>query len=351
MNNNKKSALTADEQDILDMADRIRRNMKDDEYFSKALDRYIRNRGKTTEALKLGSTPNSIVAAGADSNLNLVISPDTITKCMSKKEEVFHGHDLSADIIKLIPAQLRNPVMIFEGRWKNTLVIISELTDIENRKIMTAIKINSSEQHHKVNKICSIYGRTNMEQYLKLQLEKGGLIAANIEKANKMLQSAGLQLPLEETFISFNDSISYSMQSVKGFEEFFRRKEFANNFERRLDEIDALKERLCRVSVKAVKEHPDYICYITDLHKLPAEEKQAAVSLLSQREDLLCNELIESGRRIEKSESHTPACITPELVNMYTDFMALENKVELIRQEKNILNFGKASPHRKNFKR
>lgn len=351
MNNNKKAAFMADEQDILDMADRIRRNMKDDEYFFKALDRYLRSCGKTTEFLKIGSTPNSIAAAGADSNLNLVISPDTITKCMSKKEEVFHGHDLSADIMKQIPAQLRNPVMIFEGRWKNTLVIITELKDQENREIMTAVKVNSSEQRHKVNKICSIYGRNNMEQYLKLQLEKGCLIAANIEKANKMLQSAGLRLPLEETFISFNDSIAYSMESVKGFEEFFRKKEFAKNFERRLDEIDALKERLCRISVKAVKEHPDYICYITDLYKLPAVEKQAAASLLSQREDKLCNELIESGRGIEKFESHASGCITTELVNMYTDFMAMENKVELIRQERNILNSGRESLRKKSIKR
>lgn len=44
-------------------------------------------------------------------------------------------------------------------------------------------------------------------------------IAANKEKAEQMLQSLGLQLPQEETFISFDNNISYSMANVKYLEE------------------------------------------------------------------------------------------------------------------------------------
>lgn len=39
------------------------------------------------------------------------------------------------------------------------------------------------------------------------------------KKADRMLHSARLQLPLENTFISFNNSITYSMQNVKAHAE------------------------------------------------------------------------------------------------------------------------------------
>ena len=54
-----------------------------------------------------------------------------------------------------------------------------------------------------------------MTNYLKAQIEQGNLLAANKEKANEMLQSSGLQLPLEETFISFDNSIAYTTANVK----------------------------------------------------------------------------------------------------------------------------------------
>lgn len=342
MNNNKKTAF---------MADRIRSNREDDISFVKMLDNFINGSEKINMPLTIGRTPNALAAAGADSTLMLIISPKTIKKCISNPEDVYHGHDLSIDILKKLPSELRNPVMIFKGNEPNSLAIITSLKDNKGRGIMVAVQLKASIRRCKVNRISSAYGRNNFNNYIENQINCGNLIAANIEKANEMLQSLGLQSPPEETFISFNDSIAYSMESVKGFEEFFMKKEFAKNFERRLDEIDTLKERLCRISINAVRTHPDYICYITDLYKLPEDEKQVAASLLSQREDILCNELIESSRGIEKLESYAPGCITTELVNMYTDFMALENKVELIRQERNILNFGRESLRRKSIKR
>ncbi len=205
--------FTAEE--ILRSAEKVQKNMDEDICFSEKLDKYLANTTTTTDFLTIGATPNALAIAGADSELNMVIAPRTIAKCMSEASERYHGHGLSAEIMKQLPLELRNPALIFKGSHDNSLVAITELKDKENREIMIAVNINEKGKRQEVNRISSAYGRNNMQNYLKAQMEQGNLIAVNKEKADKMLQSAGLQLPLEETFISFNDSIAYSTQNVK----------------------------------------------------------------------------------------------------------------------------------------
>ena len=48
-----------------------------------------------------------------------------------------------------------------------------------------------------------------------MELHQDEILAVNTEKAKEMLQSAGLQLPLEETFLSFDNSIAYTTANVK----------------------------------------------------------------------------------------------------------------------------------------
>lgn len=210
-----KFTLTVDESDILTLSQKIQKYKDEDKAFSESLDKYLSNTEKTTKPLIVGSTPISLAVSGANPDLNVVIAPRTIAKCMAEADEKYHGHGLSADIMKQLPEQLRNPAMIFKGNKDNSLVAITELKDKENREIMISVKLNEVSGRQEVNRISSAYGRNNMINFLKAQMEQGNLIACNKEKANEMLQSAGLQLPLEETFISFDNSIAYSDENVK----------------------------------------------------------------------------------------------------------------------------------------
>lgn len=204
-----------EQEQILEYARKIQQNNTEDKKFADSLDRYLQNKERTTDFITVGKTPNALSLAGADTKLNIVIAPRTIAKCMSEADKHYHGHGLSDDIMKQIPLELRNPTMIFKGNKDNSLVAITALKDKENREIMIAVSLSERENRHEVNRVSSIYGRNNMTNYLKAQIDQGNLIAANTEKANEMLQSAGLQLPLEETFISFNNSIAYTTQNVK----------------------------------------------------------------------------------------------------------------------------------------
>lgn len=209
------SALTAEENDILKMSEKIQENILQDKKFADTLDKFLKSSEKSTDFLHVGNTSNALAISGANQELEVVISPKTIVKCMSEAEEHYHGHGLSQAIMEQLPRELRNPVMVFKGSTENSLVAITELKDKELREIMVAVSLSEKSKRHEVNRISSAYGRKNMTNYLKSQIEQGNLLSANKEKANEMLQSAGLQLPLEETFISFDNSIAYTTANVK----------------------------------------------------------------------------------------------------------------------------------------
>lgn len=209
------SGLTAEENDILKMSEKIQENILQDKKFADTLDKFLKSSEKSTDFLHVGNTSNALAISGANQDLEVVISPKTIVKCMSEAEEHYHGHGLSQAIMEQLPRELRNPVMVFKGSEENSLVAITELKDKELREIMVAVSLSEKSKRHEVNRISSAYGRNNMTNYLKAQIEQGNLLAANKEKANEMLQSAGLQLPLEETFISFDNSIAYTTANVK----------------------------------------------------------------------------------------------------------------------------------------
>ena len=171
--------------------------------------------GDRKEPLVLGETPNSLAIAGANKELPLVMNVSTVRKCMSVPHKRYHGHDLSREIMERLPQELRTPALILKGSHDNSLVAITEMIDKENREIMIAVSLSEKQGFREINRLSSAYGRNNMPNYLKTQIEQGNLIAANKEKAERMLHSLGLQLPQENTFISFNNSIAYTTKNVK----------------------------------------------------------------------------------------------------------------------------------------
>jgi len=214
-----KSTLTVDESDILAMSEKIRQNQEEDRAFAEQLDSFLKRTEKSSDFLHIGKTPNALAILGADQKLDVVISPRTITKCMAEPEEHYHGHALSQSIMEQIPQELRNPVMIFKGSQENSLVAITELKDSQNRGVMIAVSLCEKNGFSEVNRISSVYGKDRIENYFRKQIGQGNLVAINKEKTDRMLHSAGLQLPLENTFISFDNSIAYSTANVKRVSE------------------------------------------------------------------------------------------------------------------------------------
>ncbi len=192
-------------------------NFSEDNRFGDILRRFENKEFLGIHILNVGRTPLVLGFGGCDVDLDMVISPNTIVKCRSKPSERHHGHDLSGKIFKKILHELRNPVMVLKGSRPNTLVAVSSLKDKEQRPIIITVSLGYNFGHSKVNKITSAYGRNNFGDYISRQIDDGKLIAVNKNKANKLLRSFGVPFPIEETFISFDNSIAYSDKNVNSF--------------------------------------------------------------------------------------------------------------------------------------
>lgn len=194
--------------------EKIKMNEAENISYNQQLNSFLLNGSNVVQQITVGTTPYSLHISGAPSE-PIIINPETIDKCTRSPKPNVQGHQLPLKIIRELPKKLRNPVMIFKGSHNNSLVAITNLVDNQNRQVMIAISLNEKSGFHTVNRISSIYGRKNMASYLSAQIQKGNLIAANKKEAEKMLHSARLQLPLENTFIGYDNSITYTLANVK----------------------------------------------------------------------------------------------------------------------------------------
>ena len=179
------------------------------------IENYYRNTIDHTQPVIIGQTTNALSIAGADKSLDLTINIKTLNKCTGSPENIYHGYLLERSIIEHLPLQLENPIMIFKNAEKNSLICITDLQDSSGHGIMIAVALEQLNKQHAVNRISSLYGKDRIFNYISAQLSQDNLIAANKEKADIMLQSRGLHLPKEETYISYDDTIPYSIENVK----------------------------------------------------------------------------------------------------------------------------------------
>lgn len=80
---------------------------------------------------------------------------------------------------------------------------------------MIAVALGNKTDQHTVNRISSIYGKDRIFNYIHNQIKFSNLIAINKTKADTMLRPRGLQLPNGETYISYDDTIAYTLNNVK----------------------------------------------------------------------------------------------------------------------------------------
>ena len=209
------SKLTLSQDEVAEIAQKIQQNEIENNSFRQQLNSFISLERNSSSSLIIGKTPYSLSLGGATYDYDLIIAPRTLLKCMSDSDERYHGHGLSSEIVEQLPNELRCPVMLFKGSVDNSLVAFTSLKDSNGDNVIVSIKPNDIDKHNTVNRVTSAYGKHNTANYVSNQLNSGNLIALNTNKANDMFQSLGLQSPPEETFISFDNSIAYSLANVK----------------------------------------------------------------------------------------------------------------------------------------
>lgn len=162
----------------------------------------------------LGTTSEALVKHGA-SKTDLIMYEDCILKVTGGK------HSISLDEIAKLPYELEDPVLLFKGSVNNSFVALTEMVNKEGNDVIVAVHINKKHKRNVINKIASIYsksddfGNNKIINYVSKQISAGNLLDASIKKTPMWFTNRGLQLPkLVQTIISANNSILNSAQNV-----------------------------------------------------------------------------------------------------------------------------------------
>ena len=162
----------------------------------------------------LGTTSNMLIKHGAP-NANLIMYEDCLIKVTGGK------HSISLDEISKLPYELDDPVLLFKGSVENSFVALTEMIDKQGNDVIVAIHINKKYGRNVINKIASIYsksddfGNNKINNYISQQIQNGNLIDASKNKASMWFTSRGLQLPkLVQTIIDANNSVSQENTTV-----------------------------------------------------------------------------------------------------------------------------------------
>lgn len=200
---------------------KIQRNAAEDEAFRSKIDAYVHGETSTEEVFRVSTTPYSLRIAGA-SAIPVIMKQSVLKNSLaSGKTSSSHteGHELSAEIMKQLPAALRNPIFVCNGSKKGSMAVITDLVGRDGNHLLVSLKLNASGRRSEVNSITSVYGKKNIANYIQKEFTHGNVLAVNIEKAETLSADIGVQFPKWTDILCFDDSITYSDENVKRFSD------------------------------------------------------------------------------------------------------------------------------------
>ena len=206
-----------------DEAKKIEENQQEEKAFRKALSKLLAGDSQVaSKPLLIGVTPNAIDCCIEKRGLDLVITKTVIKKCMRAeirdeegKQTKKSGHGLTEQQLNDIVWAIKRRVMIIKGSQPDSLAVMTDLKDSEDRYIFAFIAIDQAGATANVNMIASTYGRNNLEDYLQRCVERDMILAINKEKVNDVCLSIGGHFSEATALINFDNTIAYTLKSVK----------------------------------------------------------------------------------------------------------------------------------------
>jgi len=125
------------------------------------------------EALKAGThkgvlhlgVPGAILRASGLNATEITIEPKVLKEHLGK-------HDIAIDEIQNLPVSLNNPLMVYEwGTKARSLIVITDLTLKDGRKITAAVKLERGGKRVEINEIASVHGKS-IERLLEEAVDK-----------------------------------------------------------------------------------------------------------------------------------------------------------------------------------
>ena len=218
--------------------------MNDKQSYLEQIDKYYNHKLRSFDLIHIGTTPDTLVRYGAE-RLPLIMQQSILTKCIRQHTGNRSAHELTRDIIENLPEQIENPIFLIQDKSRESIAIITDTQDKNGNNILIAIKLNDSKDAIKVNSIKSIYGKTNLKEYLQKHSELEQLHIIDNKKAEMLSRLVGFQLPQALIASSYNKKISSAEENV-------------NNKDSLLDRLDKNKNKISNASKDRLERYQDH---------------------------------------------------------------------------------------------
>lgn len=166
------------------------REQEQEKKFSDAVEEAASGKGDLTKPIDAGDTPPVLLATGADP-LPMIMPRSVVIKAT----EGYHG--LPLDAVKQVTKAIKDPIFVFDSATvPDAQTAILDIQH-EGKNILVAVHYNEFEKNHEINRIASVYDKTNGT--LIRWMRDGLLRYINTRKSREWSRSRGLQLPKEAT--------------------------------------------------------------------------------------------------------------------------------------------------------
>lgn len=159
------------------------------------IDQFLAGKVKVGSILSIGSTPEVLTALGVK-ELPLLMRQKVLAKIMGEGEK---DHNLSADIVKRLPALIADPVAVFRSGEKATakgMVVLTEASDKNGDPVLVAVHLSIKDGGIEFNDVASVYGKRNIGKWLADQVAEKNVLYLDKKKAAGLQVSARLQSPI-----------------------------------------------------------------------------------------------------------------------------------------------------------
>lgn len=182
----------------------------DTNIFSKQVDAVINGTYPKNDMLTVSpNTPKVLQDIGLN-DLPITLTQRHLKTIMNANGE-YKGanyHNLGIDLVKQLPQAISNPLNILKSSTdSNSIVVITELADKQDRPVIASIKIDGKGQINNIeidtNVLTSAYGKDNYDSFMKKNIANGNMLYDIDEDAKKR---SGGKLQLRPTTSTKGDN-------------------------------------------------------------------------------------------------------------------------------------------------
>lgn len=172
---------------------------------------------RSRESIYISPTPGVLIAMGM-SQRGIYMNKRHAMSVISPRDDSKHHHGLTQGDLSRLPELLATPAIVTEGLNGSTnpesIVMILPYVNNEDEPLMAIIRPNEKVSYEletvDANRLASIYGKRNVNNFLQSAIEQEKLLYVDKEKTEELATQTRLQLPSGEAGLPLNGIIRRS---------------------------------------------------------------------------------------------------------------------------------------------